>query len=343
MHGIILEKPEQFVHAEVDAPGKPAAGQALVRPHAMGICGTDVGGYLGKMPFFGYPRIIGHELGVEVLEVADDVTNVRPGDRCSIEPYLNCGRCFACRRGFTNCCQTNQTFGVMCDGGLQERFLIRADKLHLGNELDYAQLALVETLAIGCHACDRGGSAQGDSVLIIGAGPIGLAALEFVQLTGARVSVMDLVESRLDFCRTTYAVENVIQYRDDASALAATERITDGDRFAVVIDATGNGRSMVGALAHVAQTGTLVYVGITNQELTFPHVAMHKPEMTIKASRNALPGDFTRIIDLIRRGIVRTDPWITHRTDYRRMISDFPEFTKAESGVIKAVVDLTRF
>ena len=342
MQGILLEKPQHFVHTTLPAPPAPGPGEALVQPRVMGVCGTDVGGYLGKMPFFGYPRIIGHELGVEVLEVGSDVINVKPGDRCSIEPYLNCGHCYACRRGYTNCCQTNQTFGVMCDGGLRERFLIRADKLHVGNDLDFEQLALVETLAIGCHACDRGGSAAGDPVLIIGAGPIGLAALEFVRLSGAHITVMDLVESRLQFCRDTYGIRDTILYQDDATALEQTERITGGDRFAVVIDATGNHHSMAGALAHVAQTGTLVYVGITSQTLSFPHVAMHKPELSIKASRNALPSDFRRIIDLIREGKIRTAPWITHRTSYRDLIGDFPAYTRPDSGVIKAVVDLTQ-
>jgi len=340
IRGIILEKPQQFVFAKLPVPGRPGVGQALVRPRVMGICGTDLGGYLGKMPFFGYPRIIGHELGVEVLEVGEGVTHLNAGDRCSIEPYLNCGKCFACRRGATNCCQYNETFGVMCDGGLRERFLIRADKLHVGNELSFDQLALVETLAIGCHACDRGAAAAGDHVLVIGAGPIGLAVLEFVRLTGARVTVMDLVESRLQFCRDNYRVENTILYSDDASAMAQTEHITAGDRFAVVIDATGNHHSMASAMLHVAQTGTLVYVGITSQALSLSHVTMHKPEMTIKASRNALPGDFTRIIDLIRDEQIRTAPWITHRSTFHHMIADFSDFTKPESGVIKAVVDL---
>ncbi len=340
MQGIILEKPLHFIYADVPKPPSPGPGQVLVRPRVMGICGTDLGGFLGKMPFFGYPRIIGHELGVEVLQVGGGISNVKVGDRCSIEPYLNCGKCFACRRGATNCCQYNQTFGVMCDGGLQQQFLIRGDKLHVGNDLDFDQLALVETLAIGCHACDRSEAAAGDNVLVIGAGPIGLATLEFVRLAGARITVMDLVESRLQFCRENYGVENTILYKDDASALAQTEQITQGDRFAVVIDATGNHHSMAGAMHHVAQTGTLVFVGITSQTLSLSHVTMHKPEMTIKASRNALPSDFTRIINLIRDGQIRTAPWITHRTTYREMIKDFPEFTRPETGVIKAVVDL---
>src|SRR5437016_11744220 len=109
MKAIQLEKPQSFRQIEVAEPPRPAPGEALVQVHQVGICGTDIAGYLGKMPFFSYPRIPGHELGVEVLEVGADVANVRPGDRCSVEPYINCQQCYACRRGHTNCCETNQT------------------------------------------------------------------------------------------------------------------------------------------------------------------------------------------------------------------------------------------
>lgn len=340
MRGIRLEEPRRLAAVELPEPPAPGPGEALLRTHRMGVCGTDIGGYLGKFPFFTYPKIIGHELGVEVLEVGEGVTNVAVGDRCSVEPYMNCGYCYACRRGHTNCCQHNQTLGVMTDGGLCERFVLRADKLHRSRSLSYEQLALVETLAIGCHAADRGGSRGDDFAMIIGAGPIGLATLEFVRLTGAQIIMMDRVQSRLNFCRDTYSVPHTICHRDDDQALTEVESITSGDRCRVVIDATGNHHSMGVALQYVAQTGTMVYVGISDQKISFPHALLHKPEITLKASRNALPADFSRIIRLIENGTIDTDPWITHRTEFTDMIEAFPEFTKPESGVIKAIVEL---
>jgi len=340
MRAIRLNQPREFVHIQVDEPAAPAPGQALVRTHRMGICGSDVGGYLGKMPFFKYPRIPGHELGVEVLAVGQGVTNVQPGDRCSVEPYMNCGKCFACRRGQGNCCQTLEVIGVMVDGGLREKFLVRADKLHASTKLTFDQLALVETLAIGCHASDRGDSKKGDHVLIIGAGPIGLATLEFVRLTGAEITVMDMVHDRLDFCRRVYGVAHTVVAKGDASDLEQLSAITGGDRYAVVIDATGSNRSMSACLGYAAHTGTVVYVGITSGEVTFPHPVLHRPELNLKGSRNALPKDFPRIIDLIERGTINTQPWITHRTTFDRVIDDFETFTRPETGVIKAIIEV---
>ena len=340
MKAIQLQEPKHFEHVDIAEPDAPGPGQVLVRTHRMGICGTDYGGYLGKMPFFKYPRIPGHELGVEVLDIGPDVTSVKVGDHCSVEPYLNCGTCYSCRNGFVNCCADAKTIGVMVDGGLCERLIVRADKLHTSTKLTFEQLALVETLGIGCHATDRGGPRDGDHVLIIGAGPIGLATLEFTRLTGATVSVMDMVPSRLDFCQSTYGVEHTIVFKGDGSELEQIDAITNGDKYAVVTDATGSHHSMANALNYVAQTGTLVYVGITTENVSFPHPAMHKPEMTLKASRNALPKDFTRIISLIEDGTIDTDPWITHRTTFDDVIGEFESYTRPESGVIKAIIEL---
>jgi len=341
MRAIRLEEPKRFAYVDVAEPAPPGPGEALVRTHRMGVCGTDYSGYLGKMPFFRYPRIPGHELGVEVLQVGKGVQHVKPGDRCSVEPYMNCGHCYACRLGSSNCCATLNVIGVMIDGGLCERFIVRADKLHPSRKLTFEQLALVETLAIGCHATDRGAARRGDHVLIIGAGPIGLATLEFTRLTGATITVMDMVPSRLEFCRSAYGVAHTVVFQGDGNELDELLSITGGDKFAVVTDATGNHRSMGQALQYVAQTGTLVYVGITTEQVSFPHPLLHKPEMTIKGSRNALPKDFVRIIRLIEEGTIDTAPWITHRTPFDDVVASFETYLRPESGVIKAIIEVS--
>src|SRR3954465_10215097 len=214
MQALSLQEPNHWQCIEIPEPGKPGPGEALVRVDRVGICGTDLSGYLGKMPFFSYPRIPGHELGVEVLEVGADVGNVQPGDRCAVEPYINCQVCHACTRGRSNCCVKHQTLGVHCDGGLRPFFLVPARKLHISRSLEFEQLALVETLAIGCHAVDRGAPRADESCLVIGAGPIGLATLEFVKLTGARTIVLDVHEGRLDFCRTSMGVAHTLRPSD---------------------------------------------------------------------------------------------------------------------------------
>lgn len=341
MRAITIAEPKKLERIEIDEPNAPGSGEALVRTHRMGVCGTDVSSFLGKFPFFDYPRIPGHELGVEVLETGDGVTNVKPGDRCSVEPYMNCGTCYPCRKGKENCCENLKVIGIMCDGGLCDRFLIRAEKLHPSASLAYEQLALVETLAIGCHGTARVAPENGDHVLIIGAGPIGMSMLEFTRLTGAKVTVMDMSESRLEFCQKTYPIDNAVLFKNDGSEIEQLREITGGDRFAIVADATGSHHSMANALNYVAHSGKLLFLGVTTSDITFAHPLMHKPEMTIMSARNALGKDFTRIIKLIEEGKVDTNPWITHRTSFDDSVAEFESFTKPESGVIKAMIEVT--
>jgi 2-desacetyl-2-hydroxyethyl bacteriochlorophyllide A dehydrogenase len=338
MKAILLEKPRALVPVEIAPPSSPGPGEVLVRVHRVGICGTDYSGYLGKMPFYTYPRIPGHELGVEVETVGEGVVNVKSGDRCSVEPYINCQQCFACRRGHGNCCEQLKVLGVMMDGGLRERFLAPARKLHPSAKLAFEQLALVETLAIGCHAVNRGQPQPRENVLVIGAGPIGLSALEFVRLSGARSIVMDMNEKRLAFCKERMGVDETVVFQGNGSELLRLKDLTDGQLPTVVIDATGSNQSMSHALNYVGFAGRLVFVGITTAEISFLHPLMHRREMTLLASRNALPDDFTGIIRHIEEGRIDTRPWITHRADFAGMIEAFPNWLKPETGVIKAIV-----
>src|SRR5262245_49256059 len=293
MKAVCFQAPRQIAYIDVPAPGKPGPGEALMRVHRVGICGTDVSGYLGKMPLFSYPRIPGHELGVEVLSIGDGVVNVQPGERCSVERYINARNSYASCRGRRNCCERLEVLGVHRDGRLRREFIVPARKLHISRKLSFEQLALVETLAIGCHAVWRGDPKPGETVLIVGAGPIGLATLEFVKLTGASIIVMDVNEAKLGFCRTAMGVRHTLQASDKVAA--ELRDLTEGRLPEVVFDATGNVASMSAAFGYIAQGGRLVYVGITADEVKFRHAVFHKCEGTLLCSRNALPQDFTRI------------------------------------------------
>ncbi len=341
MQALQLEKPHHLRFIDVPQPEAPGPGEAVVAVRAVGICGTDYGGFLGKMPFFSYPRIPGHELGVEVVAVGPGVTNVAVGDRCCVEPYINCQQCHSCKRGLTNCCEHHQTLGVHCDGGLRPLFTVPARKLHRSPTLAHEQNALVETLAIGCHAIDRGAPTSAETVLVIGAGPIGLSAVEFAKLSGARVIVIDRVAARLAFVRERMGITDTLLATGGASDLDAIRELTDGRFCEVVVDATGSNASMGEALAYCAFGGRLVFVGITQAEVSFPHApVMHRRELSILASRNALSRDFTRIIGLIEAGRINTAPWITHRIPFADAIRIFPTLIEPTSGVIKGVIEI---
>ncbi len=133
MKTLILDKPGEFRIAETELPASPAPGEAVVKVHRVGVCGTDIHAFRGKQPFFSYPRILGHELGVEVLSVGAGVSHIKVGDKCAVEPYINCQTCIACRQGKGNCCTKLQVMGVHMDGGMRESFVLPARKLHPAN------------------------------------------------------------------------------------------------------------------------------------------------------------------------------------------------------------------
>jgi len=236
----------------------------------------------------------------------------------------------------------HQTLGVHCDGGLQPLYTVPARKLHLATNLSYSQSALVETLAIGCHAVDRAAIQAGETVLVIGAGPIGLTVIEFAKLAGAHTIVMDMNEARLEFVRDSMGIPDTVLFKGDGSELQQIKALTESRLCDVVVDATGNNRSMSAAMEYCTFAGRLVFVGISQDEVSFPHAAiMHRRELTLIASRNALSKDFARIISLIEDGSIDTQPWITHRAPLDEMLEVFPSWLDPQSRVVKAIIEIS--
>lgn len=337
MKTILLARAGKLDCVETAEPGVPGPDEALVRVHRAGVCGTDIGAYRGKQPFFSYPRIIGHELGVTVEAVGADVQNVAAGDRCAVEPYLNCGHCIACRRGKTNCCVSLQCLGVHTDGGMRERILIPARKLHKSARLSLDQLALVETLGIGAHAVARAAVEQNERILVAGAGPIGLAVMQFAKLAGAKIAAMDLSQSRLEFARDVMKIGETIVA--DGEALSRVRDWTDGDLPTVVFDATGNVDSMNRSLDFLAAGGRLVFVGLVQTDFSLSDAEFHRREATLLASRNSLASDFTRIIGHMEAGRIDTIPWITHRCRAEEMPERFESWLDPSAHCLKAMVE----
>lgn len=319
---IVLEEPGRFGQQDVAEPAA-AAGEALVRIRRIGVCGTDLHAYAGRQPFFTYPRVLGHELGVEVVECPPNDLGLKAGDHCAVEPYLWCGNCPPCRLGKTNCCERLEVLGVHCDGGMQPYFSVPLHLLHKSEKLTLDQLSLVETLGIGAHAIERAEAGPGSNVLIIGAGPIGLAAMQFAQAAGANVRVLELSPQRRAF------VESL--------GVAAIER--PGDELTeIVIDATGNKQSMESAVELVAFAGRLVLVGIVQDNLAFHDPLFHRREMSILSSRNSA-GCFPRIIQMIENGQIDTTPWITHRLSLANVPSEFGQL-RGHADLVKAVIEV---
>ncbi len=338
MQAIILEQPESLKLIDVDAPPAPQRDEVLVQVKRVGICGTDLHAYEGNQNFFSYPRIMGHELAVEVVEIGETDADLdyAVGDSCCVIPYLNCGVCIACRRGRTNCCTNMQVLGVHIDGGMREQFIVPVDKLLKADGVPLEHLALVEMLCIGAHASNRARIIEGENALVIGAGPIGLATAQFAKLAGADVMMMEVNDTRLAFCRDVLGIEKLIDAKD--APMAQIQSILGSELPTVVFDCTGNSNSMHSAFEYVAHSGTLVLVGHIKGDLTFSDPHFHSHEMTLVASRNATRDDFKWVIDALQQGQVNLSPWITHQASPAQMVKDFPSWIDPSTGVVKAML-----
>ncbi|HRJ44866.1 MAG: zinc-binding alcohol dehydrogenase family protein [Caldilineaceae bacterium] len=340
MKTLVLNEPGHFSLTESAPPAAPAAGEAQIAIHRVGICGTDLHAYAGRQPFFAYPRILGHELGAEIVALGPDANpqGLAVGDRVCVRPYLNCGVCGACRRGTTNCCSKLQVLGVHTDGGMRERINVPIDKLHRANDLSFDQLAIVEMLCIGSHAARRAEVVPGEFALVIGAGPIGLGATQFAALDGARVIAMDVADSRLEQASEQPGIEFVIDGRGDVAA--QLHAITGADDLpTLVFDATGNPRSMQNSFNLVAQGGRLIFVGLVQGEISFNDPEFHRRELTLKSSRNATAQDFDRVLAALAEKTIHVAPWITHHASPEEMLGQFDSWTRPETGVVKAMLD----
>jgi 2-desacetyl-2-hydroxyethyl bacteriochlorophyllide A dehydrogenase len=315
----------------------PIDGKALVRPLRIGICGTDYHIFQGKHPFLQYPRVMGHELAVETVEVPAD-TGLAAGKVYVVNPYLSCGKCNACSRGKPNCCVKISVLGVHQDGGMQELLSVPPANLVPAEGLTADQCAAVEFLAIGAHAVRRGAVSPQDSVLVIGAGPIGLGTALFAKLAGgAKVAVFDRDAQR---ARSAQAIAGVEAINFDGEAQAAVATHTNGTGFDVVFDATGAQASMQRAFEFVAHGGRLVLVSVVKDPISFSDPDFHRKEMTLLGSRNATSEDFASVISAIRKGKVPVENLITHRTSLADAVSNIPLWATQKTGLIKGVIEI---
>jgi 2-desacetyl-2-hydroxyethyl bacteriochlorophyllide A dehydrogenase len=323
MRAVVCCRPGELVLEELP-DARRGEGDALVAIRRIGICGTDYHIYEGSHPFLQYPRVIGHELSGEVLE-APRGGALTTGQTVVVNPYLSCGACIACRKGKPNCCVRIAVLGVHRDGGMCERISVPERNLYPAGNLTFDEAASIEFLSIGAHAVARSGLRPGDRALVIGAGPIGLGVALFAGQTGGDVTVIDVEPERLNF-----AMQARIAGRSISADAGTDERVaeaTNGEGFDVVFDATGNRRSMEEAVRHVAHGGSLVLVSVVNDKITFSDPELHKREMTILGSRNAVRADFERVMAAIEDKRVPLQRLLTHRTSLARVAADIPRWT----------------
>jgi 2-desacetyl-2-hydroxyethyl bacteriochlorophyllide A dehydrogenase len=337
MRSLVCDKPFSLIYKEFSKPSLQK-DHALLRIKRIGVCGTDLHAFEGTQPYFNYPRILGHELAAEIVDI-DGTNNFTIGELVSVIPYFSCGNCIACRNGKPNCCVSIKVCGVHIDGGMTEYFSVPVQYLLKGNGLYPEELALAEPLAIGAHGIRRANIQAGEFVLVDGAGPIGLGTMEFAKLAGANVIALDINKQRLFFCAEKLSVDYTINSTEE-NARERLTAITNGDMPTVVIDATGNLKAINNAFQYVAHGGRYVLIGLQKGEISFSHPEFHKREATLMSSRNATKQDFDYVIESIKNKKVDPSIYITHRTRFENVKDEFASWLDPKNAVIKAMIEM---
>ena len=320
MKTILIEEPGKVVIKEQEKPiRKP--GEVLLKILYGGICGSDLGTYRGTFAYASYPRVPGHEFSGEIVEIDENDRGLKSGMIVTVNPYFNDGTCYSCQRGLLNCCEHNETMGAQRDGAFSEYVSVPIERVYDGKGLPAKTLALIEPFCISWHGVSRANVKEGDKVLVVGAGTIGVLAANAAKARGAEVYIADIAKEKLE--------EEV-------------RRITNGNGFDVTIEAVGLPSTFQNCIDCAAYGGRVVLIGVGKKNLDFNFTIIQKKELNIFGSRNALKKDFLELIDLVKAGKVDLEKIVTNTYKLDEADKAFKEFSENAGSMLKVVIDFTK-
>jgi threonine dehydrogenase-like Zn-dependent dehydrogenase len=332
-----LLQPFSFDQVELDMP-ECGADEMLLQILYIGLCGTDLSSYRGKMPLVSYPRIPGHEIAATILEKGSNVPDgFRTGDTVTVNPYTSCGQCPACQKKRFNTCEFNQTLGVQRDGALRQYFTLPWQKVIANQDLKPEHLVLAEPLSIGYHATERAGITNQDTVVVLGCGMIGIGVALAALHKQATVIAIDREDSRLALLKE-FGVDHLINGTHQ-DVLKTVQELTRGRGADVVIEAAGSPLTYQQSLEIVSYAGRVVAIGYAPEAIPLNTSLIVKKELNVMGSRNALH-EFEPVLELIRSRGNSLDPLISGIYPLEDAGEAFRHWHQHPEKVIKLLVKL---
>lgn len=336
MRAIKVVKPFEIQIVDVPKPVIEQEDDVIVRITSGGICGSDIGIWNGTNSLATYPRIIGHEFGGIVEEVGTGVTDVNVGDQVAVDPVISCGHCYACTHGRHNVCSSLEVMGVHKDGGFSEFVKARANNIHrFSKPFDESLLGIVEPYTIGVQINHRGEIKAGDKVLIMGAGPIGICAMQVAKGNGAEVMMSDIVKERLEKAVSMGADEIVLV--SEESLEDRIREFTHGEGMPVVVDTVCSTKSFEQAVSYTCPAGRVVCIGLKSQPSEIAMADITKKEVTIVGSR-LNNNCFDEVIIGFEQGSLKPDELVTKVFNYKEVEDAFAMITEHPQDVLKLVL-----
>jgi threonine dehydrogenase-like Zn-dependent dehydrogenase len=339
MKALFLVKPGETEIREIDMP-VVGPEEVLLRVSIVGFCGGDLNGFRGLFELQEYPNILGHEVGATIEQTGFDVPdNFRPGMKVTLNPYLNCGICFSCRKGHPNACQDNKTMGVRRPGAMTRYITAPWETLYTSQKLSLKELALIEPLSVGFHAIARGRVSDRDRVAVIGCGIVGMGAIAASVNRGAEVIAIDIDDSKMEIAKKAGATHTINTTKNDLHK--ALVEITNGDGPDVIIEAVGNQLTYRAAVDEVAYTGRVVYIGYAKKPVEYNTSVFVKKEIEILGSRNSF-GEFPEVISYLESGKFPVDDVISRVVSLDEAGKALADWSDNPGPVIKIIVSFEK-
>lgn len=341
MRSLVLEEPRSLVLRETP---KPTVGphDVLVQVRACGICGSDVHGYDGSTGRRIPPLIMGHEAAGTVAEIGAEVTRFRTGDRVTFDSTVSCGHCDFCTQGEINLCLNRQVLGVSCgdyrrNGAFAEYVAVPEHIVYgLPATLSFEQAALIEAVSIAVHAARITPIRTGDTAVVFGAGMIGLLAMQVFRIYGCtKVIAVDLDQSRLDLALTTGA-DQVLNATSPTFA-EDVRGVTHPDGPPIVVEAVGLPASINAAIQTVKKGGCVTLIGNLSPTVEIPLQAVVSRQIRLQGSC-ASSGEYPECIELMARGAVKVDPFISAVAPLSEGPAWFDRLYGGEPGLVKVIL-----
>lgn len=297
MKAVRINKPFELEIIEVEKPQLSKENNVLIKMKAVGICGSDVHIYHGQNAAATYPRIIGHEMVGEVVEISDDVTKVKIGDRVIVDQVVSCGECYACKSGRGNVCGNLEVRGVHRDGGFQEYIAVpERDVYHIPEMLTYEEAIMIEPSTIAVQSCSRAELKKDDTLLILGCGALGSSILRVARLSGATIIAVDVVDDKLVEAKKNGAHYTINLLKEDLVTRA--RELTGGYGPTVSIDAACTKDSLSTLLEVTGNAGRVITMGFSIDPTEITQFKITSKELDVRGSR-LQNKKFQEVINLI--------------------------------------------
>jgi L-iditol 2-dehydrogenase len=320
MKAAVLERLEQMTIKEVEAPAVPDDG-ILMKVHAVGICGSDIRIYHHGNSRVTLPQILGHEAAGQIVAVGKSVNKFQVGDRISLGADVPCGECVFCEAGIGNNCQINYAMGYQYPGSFAEYVLLNKMVVNFGpihkiaDHIPYEEAALAEPLACVLNGLELSDVKIGDTVVVLGAGPIGCMLVEVSKKMGARVILVQRSRPRLEIARG-FGDADVYICSNEEDAIKRVLEETGGLGADVVITCNPSPEAQVDAIHMAKNRARVNYFGGLPKDrsmVTLDTNIIHYKELFVHGAHGSLPRHHQKALDLINNGIIDMKRYISHR------------------------------